>query len=191
MHAIEPFYAWRDYYVAAEDKLSPFYKRRYSEFNFTHQIYNYFIHPQWDSIGSSTLFCKVIFVNYDKNFAVIEFIGEWNDTLHNDIMELKKELIDPMIENGIYKFVLIGENVLNFHGSDDSYYEAWQEDIADEEGYIIAINFHKHVVNEMRQHGIHHYVFMGEQYNEIDWRKIKPFYFHKMIEELLLKELGS
>jgi len=43
MHEIEPYFNWRDYYIAAEDKLSPFYKRKYSEFHFTHKIYNYYI----------------------------------------------------------------------------------------------------------------------------------------------------
>lgn len=189
MHAIEPFYAWRDYYVAADDALSPFFNRQYSEFNFTNRIYNYFIHPQWDSIGSSTLFCKVLYVNYDKQFAVIELIGEWNDTLHNDIMELRKALIDPMLESGIKKFVLIGENLLNFHGSDDSYYEDWYNELHEEGGYIIALNFLPHVVHEMRSHGIHHYVNMNDSYNGIEWRKIKPHYFHKVIDELLLGEL--
>lgn len=189
MHAIEPFYAWRDYYVAAEDKFSPFYNRKYSEFNFTNHIYNYYIHPQWDSIGSSTLFCKVLYVSYDKQFAAIEFIGEWNDTLHNDIMELRKALIDPMIEHGIVRFVLIGENILNFHGSDDSYYEDWYSEIQEDNGYIVALNFLPHVISEMRSHGIHHYLYMGDNYNQIDWRKIKPHYFHKAIDELLLGEL--
>ena len=41
MHSIEPFYNWRAYYIASEDKRSPFYGRNYSEFEFTNSIYNY------------------------------------------------------------------------------------------------------------------------------------------------------
>jgi hypothetical protein len=189
MHEIEPFFQWRDYYIASNDKLSPFYRRQYNEFQFSHKVYNYYLHPQWDSIGSSTLFCKVLFVNYDKSFAVIEFIGEWNDALHNDIMLLKRELIDPLIEKGIVKFILIGENVLNFHASDDCYYEEWYDDIKDNDGWIIALNFRDHVVDEMKRHHLDHYIYMGPQYNDILWRKVKPFYFHQMAEELLFKKL--
>jgi len=169
--------------------MSPFYRRKYSEFHYTHTIYNHVIHPQWDSIDSETLFCKVLFVDYDKGFSVIELMGEWNDAIGNDIRTLRKELIDPMIESGINKFVLIGENILIFHGSDDSYYEDWYDEIKDDEGWIVAINFRPHVIDEMRRHRLHHYIHIGEHYNEVLWRKVKPFYFHKMAEELLFKQL--
>ena len=54
--------------------------------------------------------------------------GEWNDTLHNDIMFFKRNVIDHLIGQGIRKFILLGENLLNFHGSrDDEYYEEWFE----------------------------------------------------------------
>ena len=86
MHDIEPYHRWQDQYEASKDKKSPFYGRKNDEFHYTHKVYNYFIHPQWDFFGSSTLYLKVIFVDYDASFAIMEFIGEWNDALHNDIM---------------------------------------------------------------------------------------------------------
>jgi hypothetical protein len=189
MHEIEPYYQWRDYYIASEDKLSPFYRRRYNEMSYTHKIYNYFIHPQWDTIQSETLFCKVLFADYDKQFAVIELIGEWNDAIGNDVMLLRKELIDPMMEAGIYQFALIGENLLNFHASDDSYYEDWYQELAEQDGWIMAINFRPHVIDEMRRARLHDYIHMGERYDGIAWRKVKPFYFHKIADELLFKQL--
>ncbi len=123
MHYIEPFYSWRNYYIASEDPSSPFYGREYSEFTFTDRIYNFLIHPQWDNIGSPTLFIKVLFIDYDEGYGIIELIGEWNDAIENDIMTLKRDIIEPIMEHGIDKFILIGENVLNFHYSDDCYYE--------------------------------------------------------------------
>ncbi len=60
---------------------------------------------------------------------MLEFIGEWNDCLFNDIMLLKREVIDPLTAAGVSKFVLIGENVLNFHHSDDAYYEEWFDEV--------------------------------------------------------------
>ena len=122
MQDLEPFYNWRGYYIAAEDPLSPFYGREYSEFEYTNTVYNYYIHPQWDEFGSNTLYLKILFTDYDRGFAIIEFIGEWNDALYNDIMFLKRDLIELMMKEGINKYILIGENVMNFHGSDDCYY---------------------------------------------------------------------
>jgi hypothetical protein len=190
MHDIEPYFNWRDYYIASEDKLSPFYRRTYNEFEFTDRIYDHYIHPQWDNFGSSTLYCKVIYANYEQQLAVIELIGEWNDAVHNDIMEFKRGLIDPMIEEGIIHFVLIGENVLNFHASDDLYYEEWYQDIQDEGGWILALNFRKHVTDEMQHTGIHHYLNMGEHYNNILWRKFKPHDILAFADNLLLRSLG-
>ena len=85
MHSIEPFYNWRAYYIASEDKRSPFYGRNYSEFEFTNSIYNYCIHPQWDSIGSETLFLKILYCDYDLGFVILEMMGEWNDAIENEV----------------------------------------------------------------------------------------------------------
>lgn len=190
MHNIEPYYNWKDIYSADEDELSPFYKRKYSEFEFTNTIYNYYIHPQWDDIGSSTLFIKILFVDYSSCSAVIELMGEWNDALHNDIMILKREVIDILIENKITRFILIGENVLNFHASDDCYYEEWYEDISDEGGWIAAVNFREHVYAEMRTVHLEHYMYMGEKFSTLNWRTVKPQYLPDLIESILLKRLA-
>src|SRR5690606_36466343 len=110
---------------------------------FSQKIYNYLIHPQWDSMGSNTLFLKILFVDYDEGYAILEFIGEWNDAIENDIMTLKRDLIDEMIAMDINKYIFIGENVLNFHASDDCYYEEFVEDLDD--GWVALVNFHQHV----------------------------------------------
>jgi len=81
MHTVEPFYEWRDYYIASEDSNSPFFENTYSEFEFSNSIYNFYIHPQWDSIDSPTLFLKILFADYNDGFAIIELIGEWNDAI--------------------------------------------------------------------------------------------------------------
>ena len=107
MQDIEPYYRWRDLYTAEEDELSPFYGREYSEFEYSNTIYNYFIHPQWDDFGSNTLYLKVLFAEYNTGFAIIELIGEWNDAINNDIMILKRDVIDDLIGKGIQKFILI------------------------------------------------------------------------------------
>lgn len=189
MHELEPYYNWRDLYDATEDVRSPFYGTEHSEFEYSNVVYNYFIHPQWDFFGSPTLYLKVLYADYDEQFAVIEFIGEWNDCIQNDIMFLKRDIIDPMIAEGIVRFILIGENVLNFHVSDDCYYEEWIEDINEEGGWIAAVNFSDHVMDEMRSEGLHHFINMGENLRELSWRKLKPQALHLLVDNLILKAL--
>lgn len=173
MHQLEPHFKWRLDYKAEEDERSPFYGCEYSEFEFSQKIYNYYIHPQWDNIESDTLFTKVLYTNYADNYTILELIGEWNDCLYNDIMLLKNNVIDPLVDQGITKFILIGENVLNFHGGDDCYYEEWYQDVADEGGWICLVGMLDHVVDEMEDHNIHHYLQLGARFN-IAWRTQKP-----------------
>lgn len=183
MHMIEPFYNWRNLYIASDDPNSPFYQREYSEFEFDNSIYNFYIHPQWDYIGSPTLFLKILFVEYEDQFAIIEMMGEWNDAIENDIMTLKRDIIEPMIEMGINKFILIGENVLNFHYSDDCYYEEWFDDV--EEGWIALVNFHDHVIKEFEKIKIDHYFAMGGELDDIEWRTYQPYQLYKKVSELV------
>ncbi|MCB0481190.1 MAG: hypothetical protein KDC83_07140 [Flavobacteriales bacterium] len=188
MQFLEPFYNWRGLYIAEEDDRSPFFEREYSEFYFTDRIYDHYIHPQWDNIGSTTLFAKVIFTDYDERFSIIELLGEWNDTLYNDIMTLKRGIIDHLIGEGIQKFMLIGENVLNFHSSDDSYYEEWYEDI--EDGWIALLNFREHVIQEFSHGNIDSYFIMGGKLNDISWRTKLPMELYEAVDHLVLKRIG-
>lgn len=188
MHYVEPFYGWRGYYIASEDPSSPFYARNYSEFEFSNTIYNFYIHPQWDSFGSSTLFIKILFVDYDEKYSVIELIGEWNDAIENDIMKLKRDVVEHLLQSGIEFFILIGENVLNFHYSDDCYYEEWFDEI--ETGWIAMVNFHEHVLKEFQQINIDHFINMSGELDEIEWRKYQPFQFFKKVSDLISNRIG-
>jgi len=189
MHDIEPYYNWRDIYLSEEDERSPFYARQYDEFTFTNTLYNFYIHPQWDHFGSPTLYLKILFADYKHQFVVIELMGEWNDAINNDIMFLKREVADAFMTEGITKFILIGENVLNFHESDDCYYEEWYDDVKEAGGWIAFLNFRDHVLKEMDCVHLNNYVLMGENFSEVNWRAVKPFHFHKLVESLLPKEI--
>ncbi len=185
MHDIEPHFRWRDEYIASEDEHSPFYGRTYDEFKFTQKVYNYFIHPQWDEFGSSTLYMKILFVDYDDGFAIIELIGEWNDALHNDIKFLKREIIDSLLSHHIYKFIIICENVLNFHGDEDCYYEEFYEDVIEENGWICLVNTLDHVEDEMKDTRLQYYINFGKQYNNLNWRIHSPKAVFSAIEALV------
>lgn len=187
MHQIEPYWNWRNLYTAEHDEASPFYGREYSEFYFSDHVYNHYIHPQWDSIDSETLFIKILYTDYEEKFTIIECLGEWNDALHNDIMHLKRNVIDVLIDEGINQFILIGENVLTFHSSDDSYYEEWFEDI--EEGWIALINFRDHVLQDFSDIGIDQYFVQGGSLNEIAWRTFRPLAFYQKVEQYVQRRI--
>lgn len=189
MHHIEPHYNWRNLYVASEDEQSPFYGREYSEFEFTHSIYDHYLHPQWDEIGSPTLFIKILYVNYDNGTVVMEFIGEWNDCINNDIMHLKRNVIEELMAVGINKFVLIGENVLIFHSSDDCYYEEWYEELAC--GWIALINFKEHVLWDMQAVGLFQYVAVEDSLYDLEWRTFNPDALTEYIDRKIMNRLPA
>jgi hypothetical protein len=187
MHDIEPHYRWRDLYVAAEDRRSPFYGREYSEFCLTNLLYNFYLHPQWDAFGSPTLYAKILYADYDEGYTLIELIGEWNDTLHNDIMYLKREIADVMLRHGIYRFVFFCENVLNFHAGDEDYYAEWAEEVREEGGWIVLLNTRPHVSEELIDAHLDNYVHFGEVYNTIPWRTQKPQTVYEMVGALVAR----
>lgn len=187
---IEPFYNWEDYYKSSEDELSPFYGVEpgadYEEA--PNLVYNYYLHPSWDNFGSRTLYLKVLFVDYEKHYAIIEFIGEWNDAVENDIMQLKREVIDMMLADGINKFILLCGHVMNFHAGDNDYYEEWQEELEDQEGYIALVNMPAHCLDEMKQNRLTKY-FWVIQYEP--WRTHQPKHFYHYINDYINNTLGT
>lgn len=180
MQDIEPYYNWRHLYTAEEDPKSPFYKREYSEFEYSQTIYNYYIHPQWDEFGSRTLYMKLLMADYENGFAIIELIGEWNDAIENDIMTLRREVTDHLYAKGINKFVLIAENVLNFHSSDDSYYEDWKEQLYDEGGWVAVVELPGPSQYDFVRAGLLKFVSLIEL---SQWRTMKPEAVVQAVEE--------
>jgi len=188
MHNVEPFYNWLHLYKSEEDKQSPFYEREYSDTYFTNTIYGHYIHPQWDEFGTETLYLKVLNVDYTEGYMIIELLGEWNDCINNDIMFLKRDVIDEFLSAGITKFILIGENVLNFHASDDEYYEEWFQDV--EDGWIAFVNFREHVLQEFSKFRIDYYVNYGGDLDFIDWRKGTANMMYSRVQTILSHRLG-
>ena len=189
MHNIEPHYQWRNLYTAEDDHLSPFYGREYSEFEFSDRLYDHYIHPQWDNIGSTTLFLKILFADYDEGVAIIELMGEWNDCLYNDIMTLKRNVVDAMIYEGVNKFILIGENVLNFHASDDSYYDEWFEEV--EDGWIVLLNFRPHVQEDLMRENLDQYMVMGGPFEDMAWATYRPMQLYQKVEQSVMRRLEA
>ncbi len=180
MQNIEPYYNWRHLYTAEEDQLSPFYGRTYSEFEYSQTLYNFYIHPQWDDFGSRTLYMKLLFADYEPGFAIIELLGEWNDAIENDIMTLRRDITDHLYARGISKFIIIAENVLNFHSSDDSYYEEWSEQLQDDHGWVVVLNMPEQSKYDFKRARLTNYV----EFIELpEWRTLKPEVIFQIIDQ--------
>lgn len=186
MQNIEPYDNWAYLYSSQDDMQSPFYGREYNEFEYINTIYNYYIHPLWDDFGSRTLYLKVLMADYDNHYMIIELIGEWNDAIENDVMTLKREVIDLFQSTGINKFILIVENVLNFHSSDDCYYEEWFEDVSDNQGWIAFVNMPVSSQHDFRIARLDHYIPLLEV---PDWRTFKPDLLFQKIDNFFLRRL--
>ena len=87
-----------------------------------------------------------------------------------------------MIREGVTKYILITEQVMNIHTLDTDYYEEWFEDIEGEGGWIVCINTLPHVEQEWRADGMSPYMFFY-QYDK--WRTILPDLFYEEIDKKL------
>jgi len=91
-------YRWGNLYIVSRDERSPFYERLYNLDYYENAIYGYYIHPIWDEIGSETVYCKILYANYEKKFPAIEMFGESKHTLQNDIMYFKRAVINHLVK---------------------------------------------------------------------------------------------
>jgi hypothetical protein len=91
---------------------------------------------------------------------------------------LRREITDQLYLRGIRFFILIGENVLNFHSSDDSYYEEWHEQLEDDAGWIALLNLPEQSQHDMKKARITRYVSLFEL---PQWRTLKPEHIFQLI----------
>ena len=84
---------------------------------------------------------------------------------------------------------MICENVLNFHGSDDCYYEEWFEDV--EEGWIAAFNFRDFVMEEWKKYNIDYYINFGGSLEIDNWRTMKPLKLYQFVSSQIIKRIGA
>lgn len=103
-------------------------------------------------------------------------IGEWNDAIENDIMELKREVLEKFMYEGIYKFILVGENVLNFHSDGKDYYEELFEEVTDENGWVVCLNMPEQTQYDFKHAHLNRYI---ELIHLDNWRTYKPFHLYK------------
>ena len=106
-------------------------------------------------------------------------------------MFLKRDIIEPMMSHGLSKFILVGENVLNFHAGDEEYYSEWYEEAADAEGWIALLNFREHVRADMKAADIDRYFLLGGQLDQMDWRTFEPEDLYEKVSGHVMKRLSA
>jgi hypothetical protein len=96
-------------------------------------------------------------------------------------------VIDVMEKEGISKFILISENVLNFHSSDREYYQEWYDEVSDENGWIVSLNMPEATREDFKKKKLNYYIELMEL---PDWRVYKPYHLFKKIDDILMKRLA-
>ena len=89
MHAPEPYYAWRNHYIASNDLASPFTTGSTMSLPTTSRSTTTTSTHNGMSLGAKPSTPKCCTPTTTRA-TVLEFIGEWNDCLFNDIMLLKR-----------------------------------------------------------------------------------------------------
>jgi MFS superfamily sulfate permease-like transporter len=87
----------------------------------------------------------------------------------------------------ITKFILIAENVLNFHSGDKDYYEEWFEEVTDEGGWIVALNMPEQTQYDFKKKKLNYYIELIDIPN---WRVYKPQHLFDKINEDISKRIG-
>lgn len=180
LHHIEPFYGWLERYSHSSDEKSPFHQVEHNQFYFDRSINNIPAHPLWDDIGSESLLVKILFVDYDEGFAVIELFGEWNDLFENDYKLLAENCLTYLIDNEIRQFILVCENVFHIYIESDDYYQAVQDEL--EDGWICVLRPRQEILEEMEQYQISSYFYWSPVLDELAWRKLSPHQLYQIVK---------
>ena len=114
-------------------------------------------------------------------------LGEWNDALYNDIMHLYRNVIESLLEHDIIHFILIGENVLNFHSDTSDYYEEWADNTG--AGWIVGLNFREHVIREITDTNLDYYIGIGGKFDDFPWMSMLPDQLFRKLDAMITKRL--
>ena len=101
-------------------------------------------------------------------------------------MMLRRDITDQMFKQGITKFILIAENVLNFHSSDDSYYEEWREQLEDEGGWVVIIDMPQQSQYDFKRSRLTNYVALLDF---PQWRTLKPELVFQQVDNWMMRQL--
>jgi hypothetical protein len=182
---IRPFGGWLHWYNPSTDSRSPFEVLEEDE----RYIYTFRAHPAWDSIDSESLLLKVLYADYAHGYAVIELLGEWNDLFENDFRLLVQNCLELLEREGITKFVLICENVFQAYFQDTEYYEAFQDVLTDNEGWMFLLRVRNDVLQELNRYELDQYFYWSEELQHIAWRKLHPTKLFHLVSRVVNRNL--
>jgi len=103
-------------------------------------------------------------------------------------MTLKRDVLEVFMNEGIYKFILIAENVLNFHSGDRDYYEELHEELSDADGWIVCLNMPTQTQYDFKQAKLNQFIELMDIHN---WRVYKPYHLYKKINDQLAARLNG
>jgi hypothetical protein len=81
--------------------------------------------------------------------------------------------------------------VLNFHSSDDCYYEEWFDEVNDADGWIALLNFRDHVLEDFASANIDSYFVLGGKLNELRWRTLNPDQLFEQVSSHVTRRLQT
>ena len=90
------------------------------------------------------------------------------------------------MSEGIFKFILIGENVLNFHSGIKEYYEELYDEVSEENGWVVCLNMPEQTQYDFKHAKLNRYVELMALDN---WRTYKPYHLFKKIDNELAARL--
>jgi len=184
---IEPYYGWLHLYSHEMDEMSPFHEVEHNLFYFDRHVYTFNAHPLWDSIESESLLMKILFVDYDSGYTIIELFGEWNDLFENDFKLMCENCLDIMLYYGVEKYIFICENVFNIYFEHDDYYSHFMEQL--EEGWMCVLKARSNVLEEFVKYDIQQYFYWNHELDKLNWRKLKPWEIKDKIDASISKLL--
>ena len=101
-------------------------------------------------------------------------------------MTLRRDVTDLLYKQGIIYYIIIAENVLNFHSSDDSYYEEWKEQLEDDYGWVAILNMPEQSKYDFKKARLTHYIELLELEQ---WRTLKPELIFQAIQSEMMRRL--
>ena len=71
---------------------------------------------------------------------------------------------------------------------DNDYYQEWFDEL--EDGWIVALNFRDHVIEEFLNANLDYYIAFGGRFNDFAWRSPDPLQLFNAIDRLVMKRLN-
>lgn len=184
---VEPFYGWLHLYSHDRDEHSPFHAVEHNLFEYDRHVYNFPAHPTWDHIDSESLLVKILYADYTRGFAVLEFLGEWNDLHENDFKLLRANCLDLLAAAGIVRYVFVLENVFHIYLDQPDYYEEFMDQL--DGGWLVLLGARAEVQQDVVEYGLSDYFFWSAALDALNWRKMNPWHLLERIELVMSRLL--